>query len=174
MLDDELEITERLVKKNEKKDGFKLRIKIGNESLRKLMSGAVAGAVSKTTMAPFETIKMRLTVGSSGNSMSEVFDNIMMSEGWKGLFMGNSMNVIRVAPNKAIELFACETVKRQLTPEFGEKPKLPLPPLCGFVCMKRTYMQILVVCLTYEQTFDSWCLPNIGLVNPFDDWVIGL
>lgn len=126
VLDDALEIAERLVEKKEK-CGFKLRIKIANESLRRLMSGAVAGAVSRTAVAPLETIKTHLMVGSCGNSMSEVFDNIMMSEGWKGLFRGNLVNVIRVAPSKAIELFAYETVKKQLTPESGEQPKLPLP-----------------------------------------------
>ncbi|XP_017611034.1 adenine nucleotide transporter BT1, chloroplastic/mitochondrial-like [Gossypium arboreum] len=128
VLDDELEIAERLVeKKKKKKSGFKFRIKIGNTSLRKLMSGAVAGAVSRTAVAPLETIKTHLMVGSCGNSMAEVFDNITMSEGWKGLFRGNLVNVIRVAPSKAIELFAYETVKKQLTPEHGEHPKLPLP-----------------------------------------------
>ncbi|XP_022755123.1 adenine nucleotide transporter BT1, chloroplastic/mitochondrial-like [Durio zibethinus] len=126
VLDDELEIAERLVKK-EKKGGFKLRIKIGNESLRRLMSGAIAGAVSRTAVAPLETIKTHLMVGTYGNSMSEVFDNIMISEGWKGLLRGNLVNVIRIAPSKAIELFAYETVKKQLTPELGEHPKLPLP-----------------------------------------------
>ncbi|TYH61317.1 hypothetical protein ES332_D07G043500v1 [Gossypium tomentosum] len=128
VLDDELEIAERLVeKKKKKKSGFKFRIKIGNASLRKLMSGAVAGAVSRTAVAPLETIKTHLMVGSCGNSMAEVFDNITMSEGWKGLFRGNLVNVIRVAPSKAIELFAYGTVKKQLTPEHGEHPKLPLP-----------------------------------------------
>ncbi|MBA0789961.1 hypothetical protein Gohar_014638 [Gossypium harknessii] len=128
VLDDELEIAERLVeKKKKKKSGVKFRIKIGNASLRKLMSGAVAGAVSRTAVAPLETIKTHLMVGSCGNSMAEVFDNITMSEGWKGLFRGNLVNVIRVAPSKAIELFAYETVKKQLTPEHGEHPKLPLP-----------------------------------------------
>ncbi|KAK6273315.1 hypothetical protein POUND7_010398 [Theobroma cacao] len=128
LLDDELEIAERVVKKKkEKKGGLKLRIKIRNESLRRLMSGAVAGAISRTAVAPLETIKTHLMVGSCGNSMAEVFDNIMRSEGWKGLFRGNLVNVIRVAPSKAIELFAYETVKKQLTPEHGEQPKLPLP-----------------------------------------------
>ncbi|GMI89239.1 hypothetical protein HRI_002593200 [Hibiscus trionum] len=128
VLDDELEIAERLVdKRKEKKKGFKLRIKIGNESFRRLLSGAVAGAVSRTAVAPLETIKTRLMVGSFGNSMAEVFDKIIVTEGWKGLFRGNFVNVIRVAPSKAIELFAYETVKKKLTPEHGEQPKLPLP-----------------------------------------------
>ncbi|MCI40405.1 adenine nucleotide transporter BT1 chloroplastic/mitochondrial-like, partial [Trifolium medium] len=40
---------------------------------------------------------------SSGHSTGEVFKNIMESDGWKGLFRGNFVNVIRVAPSKAIE-----------------------------------------------------------------------
>ncbi|KAK8523508.1 hypothetical protein V6N13_113453 [Hibiscus sabdariffa] len=128
VLDDELEIAERLVDiKKKKRNGFKLRIKIEDESLRRLLSGAVAGAVSRTAVAPLETIKTRLMVGSFGNSMAEVFDKITMTEGWKGFFRGNFVNVIRVAPSKAIELFAYETVKKKLTPEHGEQPKLPLP-----------------------------------------------
>ncbi|KAE8687438.1 Adenine nucleotide transporter BT1 [Hibiscus syriacus] len=132
VLDYELEIAERLVeerkeKKKKNKSGFKLRIKVENESLRRLLSGAVAGAVSRTAVAPLETIKTHLMVGNSGNSMAEVFDKITMTEGWKGLFRGNFVNVIRVAPSKAIELFAYETVKKRLTPERGEQPKLPLP-----------------------------------------------
>ncbi|KAL4304319.1 hypothetical protein GQ457_10G003270 [Hibiscus cannabinus] len=127
VLDDELEIAERLVDIKKKRNGFKLRIKIEDESLRRLLSGAVAGAVSRTAVAPLETIKTRLMVGSFGNSMAEVFDKITMTEGWKGFFRGNFVNVIRVAPSKAIELFAYETVKKKLTPEHGEQPKLPLP-----------------------------------------------
>lgn len=92
---------EKVVKK---KGGFKLRIKVGNPSLRKLISGAVAGAVSRTVVAPLETIRTHLMVGSCGNSTGEVFDAILKSDGWKGLFRGNLVNVIRVAPSKAIEV----------------------------------------------------------------------
>ncbi|TXG61298.1 hypothetical protein EZV62_012661 [Acer yangbiense] len=120
-----LEIGKNVVKKS--KGGFKLRIKIGNPSLRKLMSGAVAGAVSRTIVAPLETIRTHLMVGSCGNSTSEVFDAILKNDGWKGLFRGNLVNVIRVAPSKAIELFAYDTVKKHLTPKSGEQPKLPIP-----------------------------------------------
>jgi uncharacterized protein YjlB len=43
-------------------------------------------------------------VGSNGNSSAEVFESIMKHEGWTGLFRGNIVNVIRVAPSKAIEV----------------------------------------------------------------------
>ncbi|KAL6952170.1 hypothetical protein U1Q18_048872, partial [Sarracenia purpurea var. burkii] len=89
--------------KKKKKGGLKLKIKIGHPSLRRLISGAVAGAVSRTAVAPLETIRTHLMVGSSGHSTTEVFDNIMKTDGWQGLFRGNLVNVIRVAPSKAIE-----------------------------------------------------------------------
>lgn len=87
-----------------KKKKLKLKIKIANPSLRRLLSGGIAGAVSRTAVAPLETIRTHLMVGSSGHSTTEVFNNIMKTDGWKGLFRGNFVNVIPVAPSKAIEV----------------------------------------------------------------------
>ncbi|KAJ7966164.1 adenine nucleotide transporter BT1, chloroplastic/mitochondrial-like [Quillaja saponaria] len=109
-----------------KKKSVKLKIKVKNPSLRRLISGAIAGAVSRTAVAPLETIRTHLMVGSSGHSSTEVFHDIMKTDGWKGLFRGNFVNVIRVAPSKAIELFAYDTVNKHLSPKPGEKPKLPI------------------------------------------------
>ncbi|CAJ1944504.1 unnamed protein product [Sphenostylis stenocarpa] len=115
------------MKKETKVKGFKLKVKIGNPSLRRLMSGAIAGAVSRTAVAPLETIRTHLMVGSCGHSSLQVFQSIMETDGWKGLFRGNFVNIIRVAPSKAIELFAYDTVKKQLFPKPGEQPKIPIP-----------------------------------------------
>ncbi|XVE71659.1 hypothetical protein DITRI_Ditri10aG0169100 [Diplodiscus trichospermus] len=117
---------EASLKKKRKKVGLKLKIKVSNPSLRRLISGAIAGAVSRTCVAPLETIRTHLMVGSSGNSTTEVFHNIMQTDGWTGLFRGNLVNVIRVAPSKAIELFAFDTVNKQLSPKPGEEPKIPI------------------------------------------------
>lgn len=87
-----------------KKKVVKLKINIGNHHLKRLISGAIAGAVSRTAVAPLETIRTHLMVGSNGNSTTEVFQSIMKHEGWTGLFRGNFVNVIRVAPSKAIEV----------------------------------------------------------------------
>ncbi|KAG6501215.1 adenine nucleotide transporter BT1, chloroplastic/mitochondrial-like [Zingiber officinale] len=119
-------VEEVLAKK--KKSILKVRIKVRNPHLRRLLSGGIAGAVSRTCVAPMETIRTHLMVGSNGNSTTEVFQNIMKTEGWKGLFRGNFVNVIRVAPSKAIELFAFDTAKKILTPKEGEQPKLLIPP----------------------------------------------
>ncbi|KAK6912609.1 Mitochondrial substrate/solute carrier [Dillenia turbinata] len=111
-----------------KKGSLKLKVKVKNPSLRRLISGAIAGAFSRTAVAPLETIRTHLMVGSSGHSTTEVFTNIMKTDGWQGLFRGNFVNVIRVAPSKAIELFAYDTVNKALSPKPGEEPKTPIPP----------------------------------------------
>uniref|UniRef100_A0ACD5U7V6 Uncharacterized protein n=1 Tax=Avena sativa TaxID=4498 RepID=A0ACD5U7V6_AVESA len=117
----------RLMEKG-KKTAVKIKIKVGNSHLKRLISGGIAGAVSRTVVAPLETIRTHLMVGSNGNSSAEVFESIMKHEGWTGLFRGNFVNVIRVAPSKAIELFAFDTAKNFLTPKSGEQQKIPIPP----------------------------------------------
>uniref|UniRef100_A0A0D6QYU5 Uncharacterized protein n=1 Tax=Araucaria cunninghamii TaxID=56994 RepID=A0A0D6QYU5_ARACU len=116
-----------------KRQRWGLKLRVGNASLKRLVSGAIAGAVSRTAVAPLETIRTHLMVGSSGDSVVEVFHHIMRQEGWQGLFRGNGVNVIRVAPSKAIELFAYDTVKNFLTPKPGEPPWVPFPvsPVAG-------------------------------------------
>lgn len=101
---DDGKLKKKKKKMKNKNGGLKLKIKIGNPSLRRLISGAIAGAVSRTAVAPLETIRTHLMVGSCGHSTTEVFQDIMKNEGWKGLFRGNLVNVIRVAPSKAIEV----------------------------------------------------------------------
>ncbi|XP_024380479.1 adenine nucleotide transporter BT1, chloroplastic/mitochondrial [Physcomitrium patens] len=117
-------------KKQPKKIVFKgFKLKVGNASLRRLISGAVAGAVSRTAVAPLETIRTHLMVGTGGKtSVVAMFHTIMERDGWQGLFRGNGVNVLRVAPSKAIELFAYDTVKTFLTPKNGAPSHLPVPP----------------------------------------------
>lgn len=105
------EVEEDVVKEEENKKGRKVvlkgfKVKVGNASLRRLISGAIAGAVSRTAVAPLETIRTHLMVGSGGEKTSVVgmFQTIMERDGWQGLFRGNGVNVLRVAPSKAIEV----------------------------------------------------------------------
>ncbi|KAK6129549.1 hypothetical protein DH2020_036707 [Rehmannia glutinosa] len=117
-----------LMDEKKKKSGLNIKIKISNPSLRRLISGGIAGAVSRTAVAPLETIRTHLMVGSSGHSTTEVFHDIMKTDGWTGLFRGNFVNVIRIAPSKAIELFVYDTINKNLSQKPGEHPKLPIPP----------------------------------------------
>ncbi|KAG5585757.1 hypothetical protein H5410_046191 [Solanum commersonii] len=53
---------EGVVKEKKKKDGLKIKLKVSNPSLRRLISGAIAGAISRTAVAPLETIRTHLMV----------------------------------------------------------------------------------------------------------------
>ncbi|KAG0456483.1 hypothetical protein HPP92_024271 [Vanilla planifolia] len=125
-VDDAVDVT--MTKSKEKRGALKLKLRVRDPSLRSFISGGIAGAVSRTAVAPLETIRTHLMVGSNGHSTMEVFRSIMNNEGWKGLFRGNFVNVIRVAPSKAIELFAYDTVKKMLTPKNTEQAKPWIPP----------------------------------------------
>ncbi|KAL9313295.1 hypothetical protein ACSQ67_018747 [Phaseolus vulgaris] len=99
------EVVEERVDGKKRKGGVSLRLKIKNPALRRLFSGAIAGAVSRTAVAPLETIRTLMMVGSSNHSTTEVFHNIVKTDGWKGLFR----------------------VNKNLSPKPGEKSKFPIP-----------------------------------------------
>ncbi|CAM6127805.1 unnamed protein product [Calypogeia fissa] len=128
------EIVESSNSEKQKKAFVKaVRLRVKSASVRRLLCGAVAGAFSRTCVAPLETVRTHLMVGSGGQTVSQVVQHIMTHDGWRGLFRGNGVNVIRVAPSKAIELFTYDTVKKYLTPKEGEKPRIPFPiaPVAG-------------------------------------------
>lgn len=77
-------------------------------------SGAVAGALSKTVVAPLETVRTRLIVGVGPRSINGSVKRILQEQGWRGLFAGNAINAIRCAPCQAVELSTFEAVKRML------------------------------------------------------------
>ncbi|CAM6004367.1 unnamed protein product [Sphagnum balticum] len=73
-------------------------------------------------------------VGSHGHSLPEIFHWIITNKGWPGLFRGNAINVICVAPSKAIELFPYDFVKAYLSPKDGTPGKLAfllVSPIAG-------------------------------------------
>ncbi|XP_047095789.1 adenine nucleotide transporter BT1, chloroplastic/mitochondrial-like [Lolium rigidum] len=155
------------------KKAVRIKIKVGNSHLKRLISGGIAGAVSRTVVAPLETIRTHLMVGSNGNSSSEVFESIMKHEGWTGLFRGNIVNVIRVAPSKAIELFAFDTANKFLTPKSGEKQKIPVPPslvagaFAGFSSTLCTYpLELIKTRLTIQRgVYDNFLHAFVKIIR---------
>ncbi|GJX60581.1 adenine nucleotide transporter BT1, chloroplastic/mitochondrial-like protein [Tanacetum coccineum] len=90
-------------------------------------------AVSRTCVAPLETSRVHLMVGSSRHSTTEVSQDIMQIRGWTGLFRGNlSMSFVllqakQLSYNFDVALFAYDIVKKCLAPKDGEKPKPRIP-----------------------------------------------
>lgn len=79
-----------------------------------LMSGAVAGVVSRTCTAPMDRLKVLMQASSAATGPSGVFSglaSIYREGGWKAFFRGNGTNVIKVAPETAAKFFVFEELK---------------------------------------------------------------
>lgn len=78
-----------------------------------LFAGAMAGAVSRTATAPLETLRLSAMTGSipAQTSTLAAARSVMAREGWKALYKGNLTNVIRSAPQKALDFFVFDAFK---------------------------------------------------------------
>ncbi|KAL3135657.1 hypothetical protein ABBQ38_006136 [Trebouxia sp. C0009 RCD-2024] len=99
-------------------------------NIRRLAAGAFAGALSKTLIAPIETIRMQV-MGNKG-TVVESIGRTWRRKGFFGFFSGNSADILRVMPSKAIELTAFDAYKKLLSHEDENgKLKRPGPLLTG-------------------------------------------
>ena len=83
--------------------------------LKHLLVGAVSGGVSRTIVAPLERAKIEYMLDSStmarDGGLVGTLTRIWRNEGPGGWFRGNALNVARIAPTKAVELFIYDKFK---------------------------------------------------------------
>ncbi|XP_075253857.1 mitochondrial adenyl nucleotide antiporter SLC25A25-like isoform X2 [Convolutriloba macropyga] len=88
--------------------------KAGLRLVNTLISGGAAGAVSRTCTAPIDRLKVLLQVHSSSKNPLGVFSGLrqLLSEGGlSGLWRGNGLNVLKIAPESAIKFLTYEKMK---------------------------------------------------------------
>lgn len=77
-----------------------------------LMAGAVAGAASRTAVAPLETLRLQAMAGQSrAPGLLAAARDIVRRSGVAGLYRGNLVNVLRSAPQKSLDFFAFDLFK---------------------------------------------------------------
>ena len=70
-------------------------------------SGGLAGAVAKTAIAPLERVRLLAQTGQGGSAGAVyTLRKVIHNEGVAALWRGNTVNVIRMIPNKCV-LLAC-------------------------------------------------------------------
>ncbi|KAK9272211.1 hypothetical protein L1049_002582 [Liquidambar formosana] len=79
-----------------------------------LWAGAVSAMVSRTFVAPLERLKLEYIVRGEQKDLFELVKTIAASQGLKGFWKGNFVNILRTAPFKAINFYAYDTYRNKL------------------------------------------------------------
>eukprot|EP00118_Oscarella_pearsei_P005354 m.24552 g.24552 ORF g.24552 m.24552 type:complete len:471 (+) comp28641_c0_seq1:51-1463(+) len=84
---------------------------------RQLAAGGGAGAVSRTCTAPLDRLKILLQVQGGNPDASRLgfrsgFSEMIREGGFRSLWRGNGVNVIKIAPETAIKFFTYEQIKK--------------------------------------------------------------
>ncbi|KAI8390984.1 mitochondrial carrier domain-containing protein [Radiomyces spectabilis] len=85
-----------------------------HNALRYLLAGGIAGAVSRSCTAPFDRLKVYLITQSTEHkslSLRDAVTTIYKKGGWRGFFVGNGLNVLKIIPESAIKFYSYETAK---------------------------------------------------------------
>lgn len=84
---------------------------------RKLLAGAVSGAVAQTCTYPFDVLRRRFQIntmeglGYKYNSIGDAMRKIIAQEGIKGLYKGIVPNLLKVAPSMASSWLSFEMTR---------------------------------------------------------------
>ncbi|KAG9143112.1 hypothetical protein Leryth_006350 [Lithospermum erythrorhizon] len=79
-----------------------------------LWAGAVAAMVSRTFLAPLERLKLEYVVRGEQKHLFELIQTIAATQGLRGFWKGNLVNILRTAPFKAVNFCAFDTYRKQI------------------------------------------------------------
>ena len=112
-----------------------------------LLTGGIAGAVSRTLTSPLERLRIlqqTSSVAYKGRGTINSFAYMYKSEGIRGYFKGNGATIMKIAPFSAFEFYLYEIFKVNLFPgktknQLGFREKLVCGGVTGVVASTLTY-----------------------------------
>lgn len=112
--------------------------------MKTLLAGGVAGCCAKSTVAPFDRVKILLQahhVHYRNLGILSTVSHVVTREGLQGLFRGNSAQMVRIFPYAATQFASYEQYKVYLQKQFGchHWTKLVAGSMAGMTAVLLTY-----------------------------------
>ncbi|KAL6064364.1 hypothetical protein QOT17_010942 [Balamuthia mandrillaris] len=109
-----------------------------------LVAGGIAGAISRSSVAPLERLKIIFQTQPHPPKYTGVLQAMKLiyaEEGLLGFFKGNGTNVIRIVPASAIQFFSYEQYKRLIfgNQDLGPLQRLLAGGMTGITALVATY-----------------------------------
>ncbi|XP_043719504.1 probable mitochondrial adenine nucleotide transporter BTL3 [Telopea speciosissima] len=112
---------EAVVFEEDKEQKVPLRQSGAMNTTKHLWAGAVSAMVSRTFVAPLERLKLEYIVRGEQKNLFELIKTIAATQGLKGFWKGNFLNILRTAPFKAVNFYAYDTYRKQLLKMSGNE-----------------------------------------------------
>ncbi|KAF8084635.1 hypothetical protein N665_0709s0012 [Sinapis alba] len=107
-----------LISGGQEAGGEKIKVKENGSgalnTTKHLWAGAFAAMVSRTCIAPLERMKLEYIVRGEQRNLLGLIQRIATTEGVRGFWKGNLVNILRTAPFKSINFYAYDTYRGQL------------------------------------------------------------
>lgn len=87
----------------------------GEATVRKLLAGGLAGAVSKSCVAPLERLTTIMMADAPGQGMLMSLKNMWRDGGLLGMWSGNAATLAKIFPQTAIQFAAFHTLKEAIS-----------------------------------------------------------
>lgn len=110
----------------------------------------------RTFVAPLERMKLEYIVRGEQKNLFELVQRIALTQGLRGFWKGNLVNILRTAPFKAVNFCAYDTYRKQLLKLSGNEETTNFE---RFIAGAAAGITATVLCLPLDTVSD-----NLGLL----------
>lgn len=115
----------------------------------------ISHSFNRTFVAPLERLKLEYIVRGEQRHLFELVRSIAATQGLRGFWKGNLINILRTAPFKAVHFYAYDTYRKQLLRFSGNDETTHYE---RFIAGAAAGMTASVLCLPLDTVSATWTL----------------
>ena len=122
----------------------------------------------RTFVAPLERLKLEYIVRGEQKHLFELIKTIAASQGLRGFWKGNFVNILRTAPFKAVNFYAYDTYRKQLLKLSANEETTNFE---RFIAGAAAGITATVLCLPLDTVYDNLGFSLLFLYSSFLYWI---